>query len=119
MADCGVAYSLSRSGNVWDNAAMETVRGGGLGFGREAFIAWCEDNDVDCPFSGARNRRLPDQVQAELAEGACESAGATVYNWSRRRQVFGKPATPRARTALDVRPMHSHSAFDTAAETHL
>ncbi len=74
MADHGIACSLSRSGNVWHNAEMETVRGGGLGFGREALIAWCEDNDVDCLFSRAGNRRLLDQIQAELAEAANERA---------------------------------------------
>lgn len=74
MADHGVVCSLSRSGNVRDNAAMETVRGGSLGFGREALIAWCTDNDVDCLFSRTRNRRLLDQMQAELAEAANASA---------------------------------------------
>jgi len=47
---------------------------GGSGFGREALIVWCTDNDVDCLFSRTRNRRLLDQMQAELAEAANASA---------------------------------------------
>ena len=73
------------------------------GFAREALMAWCEQNRVDYLFGLARNGRLVDQIEAELAEAAIESAATgaparrfkdflwtTLDSWSRRRRVVGK-----------------------------
>lgn len=73
------------------------------GFAREALMAWCEDNAVDYLFGLARNGRLVEQIEAELAEAAIESAATgaparrfkdflwtTLDSWSRRRRVVGK-----------------------------
>jgi hypothetical protein len=50
------------------------------GFAREELMAWCEANSVDYLFGLARNRRLLDEVEAELATAAAE------------HQQTGKPA---------------------------
>jgi hypothetical protein len=73
------------------------------GFARETLMAWCEANRVDYLFGLARNVRLVEQIESELAEAAVESAltGAparrfkdfmwtTRDSWSRRRRVVGK-----------------------------
>jgi hypothetical protein len=73
------------------------------GFAREALMAWCEANGVDYLFGLARNVRLVEQIESELAEAARESAitGAparrfkdfpwtTRDSWSRRRRVVAK-----------------------------
>lgn len=73
------------------------------GFAREAVIAWCEQNQVDYLFILARNGRLVDQTEAELAEAAIESAATgaparrfedflwmTLDRRSRRQRVVGK-----------------------------
>jgi hypothetical protein len=73
------------------------------GFAREALMAWCEQNRVDYLFGLARTGRLVDQIEAELAEAAIESAATgaparrfkdflwtTLDSWSRRRRVVGK-----------------------------
>jgi hypothetical protein len=73
------------------------------GFAREALMAWCETNGVDYLFGLARNVRLVEEIEAELAEAAEESARTkaparrfkdftwtTRQSWSRRRRVVGK-----------------------------
>ena len=50
------------------------------GFAREALMAWCETHTVDYLFGLARNRRLLDEIKAELAEAKGE------------QQHTGKPA---------------------------
>jgi hypothetical protein len=73
------------------------------GFAREALMAWCEENRVDYLFGLARNVRLVEEIAAELAEAADESAATgasarrfkdfmwtTRDSWSRRRRVIGK-----------------------------
>jgi hypothetical protein len=73
------------------------------GFAREALMAWCEENRVDYLFGLARNIRLVEEIAAELAEAAEESAATgasarrfkdflwtTRDSWSRRRRVIGK-----------------------------
>jgi hypothetical protein len=73
------------------------------GFAREALMAWCEENRVDYLFGLARNVRLVEEIAAELAEAAEESAATgasarrfkdflwtTRDSWSRRRRVVGK-----------------------------
>ncbi len=78
------------------------LRGDG-GFAREVLMAWCEANRVDYLFGLARNARLVEEIAAELAEAAEESAATgasarrfkdflwtTRDSWSRRRRVVGK-----------------------------
>jgi len=73
------------------------------GFAREPLMAWCEQNRVDYLFGLARNVRLVEQIEGELAEAAEESVvtGAparrfkdflwtTLDSWSCRRRVVGK-----------------------------
>lgn len=83
--------------------AVRIVLRADSGFAREALMAWCEQNRVDYLFGLARNARLVDQIEAELAEAAIESAATgaparrfkdflwtTLDSWSRRRRVVGK-----------------------------
>ena len=73
------------------------------GFAREELMAWCEANGVDYVFGLARNRRLLDEIEAELAQakGEHQQTGkparrfkdfvyATLDSWSRSRRVIGK-----------------------------
>jgi hypothetical protein len=73
------------------------------GFARESLMAWCEENGVDYLFGLARNARLVEEIEAELAAAAAESAGtraaarrfkdflwSTRDSWSRRRRVVAK-----------------------------
>jgi DDE family transposase len=73
------------------------------GFAREELMAWCEANGVDYLFGLARNSRLTDAIQAELAAAAAEHEQtgnparrfkdftyATLDSWSRSRRVIGK-----------------------------
>ena len=73
------------------------------GFAREELVAWCEANSVDYLFGLARNRRLLDEVEAELAAAAAEHQQTgkparrfkdftytTLDSWSRVRRVIGK-----------------------------
>jgi hypothetical protein len=73
------------------------------GFAREELMAWCEANGVDYLFGLARNRRLLDEIAAELqaAEAEHQQTGqparrfkdftyATLDSWGRSRRVIGK-----------------------------
>ena len=73
------------------------------GFAREELMAWCEANSVDYLFGLARNHRLLDEVEAELAAAAAEHQQTgkparrfkdftytTLDSWSRVRRVIGK-----------------------------
>ena len=73
------------------------------GFAREELMAWCEANGIDYLFGLARNRRLLEQIAAELqaAEAEHKQTGkparrfkdftyATLDSWSRSRRVIGK-----------------------------
>ena len=66
-------------------------------------MAWCEASGVDYLFGLARNRRLLDEITAELAqaEGEHQQTGkparrfknftySTLDSWSRSRRVIGK-----------------------------
>jgi hypothetical protein len=50
------------------------------GFAREELMAWCEANGVDYLFGLARNRRLLDEIAADLQAAEAE------------HQQTGKPA---------------------------
>lgn len=73
------------------------------GFCREALMAWCEKNRVDYVFGLARNKRLVEEIYAELAwaEEDARQTGkparrykeflwTTRESWSRRRRVIAK-----------------------------
>ena len=73
------------------------------GFAREELMAWCEASGVDYLFGLARNRRILDEITAELAqaEGEHQQTGkparrfknftySTLDSWSRSRRVIGK-----------------------------
>lgn len=73
------------------------------GFAREGLMAWCEANGVDFLFGLARNSRLVEQIQGELAGAEAEAVRSgkaarrfadfrwtTRESWSRRRRVIGK-----------------------------
>ena len=66
-------------------------------------MAWCEANGVDFVFGLARNARLVDEIDVELAQAEAEAAAtgkparrfkdfrySTLDSWSRRRRVIGK-----------------------------
>jgi hypothetical protein len=101
------------------------------GFAREELMAWCETNGVDYLFGLARNRRLLDAIEAELAAAAAEHQQtgkparrfkdftyATLDSWRRSRRVIGKAehlgkgANPRfivtsiERSAIDAQTLY-------------
>ena len=74
-----------------------------LGFAREALMAWCGANRVDCLSGLARNTRLAAMIESELvaASSAAEASGkparhfkefrwSTLDSWSRERRVIAK-----------------------------
>ncbi|MBV8653833.1 MAG: IS1380 family transposase [Alphaproteobacteria bacterium] len=84
-------------------SAVRIVLRADSGFAREPLMAWCEANGVDYLFGLARNERLGDEIVAELAEAAAQSAATgqparrfkdlmwtTRKSWSRRRRVVAK-----------------------------
>ena len=73
------------------------------GFAREDILAWCEANRVDYVFGLARNRRLVERIENELAWAEDDSLRTgkparrfteflwiTRDSWSRRRRVVAK-----------------------------
>jgi Transposase DDE domain group 1 len=73
------------------------------GFAREAFMSWCEANDVEFLFGLAKNQRLVGEITAELAAAEKESqttgqparcfkefSWSTRDSWSRQRRVIAK-----------------------------
>ena len=73
------------------------------GFCREALMAWCEQNRVDFLFGLARNARLTDEIETEMAAARAEAEAtgkparrfrdftwSTLDSWSRRRRIIGK-----------------------------
>ena len=92
---------VSRVRAAWPE--VEIVIRGDSGFCRESIMKWCEDNNVDYLFGLARNNRLVEEIEAEMAEARVmyESSGEasrrfkdfryqTLKSWSRDRRVVGK-----------------------------
>jgi Transposase DDE domain group 1 len=96
-----VARIVARIRKRWPRARI--LLRADSGFAREALMSWCEANRVDFLFGLARNARLVEEIRAELAEAAAESAAtekparrfrdfswSTLDSWSRYRRVIGK-----------------------------
>jgi Transposase DDE domain group 1 len=73
------------------------------GFARDELMSWCEENEVDYLFGLAKNNRLIQEIEAELAAAAAEGQAtgmptrrfkdftyATLGSWRRIRRVVGK-----------------------------
>ncbi len=73
------------------------------GFAREELMAWCEHNKVDYLFGLAKNARLLQRIEEQMAEAKAEYLRTgkparrfadfmytTLKSWSRRRRVVGK-----------------------------
>ena len=73
------------------------------GFCREAIMAWCEAHDVDFVLGLAKNERLIQEIESELAQAKCQYDATqqaarvfkdfhyqTLDSWSRSRRVIGK-----------------------------
>jgi len=82
---------------------IEIVIRADSGFCREAIMAWCETNDVGFVLGLAKNDRLVDEIEGELAEAKSQydakQQPARVFkdflyrtreSWSRERRVVGK-----------------------------
>ena len=92
---------VSRVRAAWPD--VEIVIRGDSGFCRENIMKWCEENNVDYLFGLARNNRLVEEIEPEMAEAKImyESSGEasrrfkdfryqTLKSWSRDRRVVGK-----------------------------
>lgn len=97
------------------------------GFCREAIMAWCEAQGVDYLFGLARNTRLVEIIQGELADAHLRylqtGAAARVFadfpyrtrdSWSRERRVVGKaeylPKGPNPRFVVTSLPATERAA---------
>ena len=73
------------------------------GFCRETIMAWCEVNDVDFVLGLAKNKRLNQEIESELAQAQRQYEETqqaarvfkdfeyqTLKSWSRSRRVIGK-----------------------------
>ncbi len=102
------------------------------GFCREAIMAWCEANEVDFVLGLAKNERLIQEIESELAHAKCQyeetKQAARVFkdfryqtldSWSRSRRVIGKAehlakgANPRfVVTSLSVEAFDAKSLYE-------
>ena len=82
---------------------VEIAIRGDSGFCREAIMAWCEANNVDFVLGLAKNKRLTQEIESELAQAMCQFDATqqparifkdfryrTRTSWSRSRRVIGK-----------------------------
>jgi Transposase DDE domain group 1 len=102
------------------------------GFCRETIMAWCEANKVDFVLGLAKNKRLVEEIESELAQVKCQyddtqrSARVfkdfdyqTLKSWSRSRRVIGKAehlakgANPRfVVTSLSAEAFDAQSLYE-------
>ena len=105
---------------------------GDSGFCREAIMAWCEANNVDFVLGLAKNKRLIQEIENELAQAKCRfdatQQPARVFkdfryrtrtSWSRSRRVIGKAehlakgANPRfVVTSLSAEAFDARSLYE-------
>lgn len=96
-----IARIIKRIRSRWPKVAI-TLRGDS-GFARDELMAWCEENHVDYVIGLARNKRLAEFIQEELAEAKQRSKATdeavrifkdfryqTLASWSCERRVVGK-----------------------------
>ncbi len=82
---------------------VEIAIRGDAGFCREAIMAWCEANNIDFVLGLAKNERLIQEIESELAQAKCQFDATqqparvfkdfryrTQTSWSRSRRVIGK-----------------------------
>ncbi len=82
---------------------VQIVIRGDSGFCRERIMAWCEANDVGYVLGLAKNKRLIQEIDNELAQAKCQYNATqqasrvfadfryqTLDSWSRSRRVIGK-----------------------------
>ena len=127
-----VARIVARIRERWP--AVEIVLRADSGFAREGLMAWCEVNGVDYVFGLARNRRLVERIDADLAGAereACLSGQTTRRfadfpwptrkSWSRERRVVakaewiaGRGANPRfVDTSLSTAAIDRRDLYET------
>ncbi len=102
------------------------------GFCREEIMAWCEANDVDFVLGLAKNERLIQEIESELAQAKCQYHDTrqaarvfkdfdyqTLDSWSRSRRVIGKAehlakgANPRfVVTSLSIEAFDAKSLYE-------
>lgn len=128
-----LARIVARIRARWPDVAI-TIRADS-GFCREDLMAWCENNDVDYVLGLARNNRLQEAIEAELAQAKelCEQTGepARVFkdftyktrkSWSRERRVIGKaehlPAGPNPRFIVTSKEKEEVQAHDLYEQTY-
>jgi hypothetical protein len=96
-----IARLVARIRQRWP--AVRVLLRADSGFAREALMAWCENNGVDFLFGLAKNNRLVDEIEAELAAAQEQSQRTghparrfkdftwrTRDSWSRARRVVAK-----------------------------
>ena len=111
---------------------VEIVIRGDSGFCREAIMAWCEANNVDFVLGLAKNKRLTQEIESELAQAKCRFDATqqparifkgfryrTRASWSRSRRVIGKAehlakgANPRfVVTSLSAEAFDARSLYE-------
>ncbi len=111
---------------------VEIVIRGDSGFCREHIMAWCEANEVDYVLGLAKNERLNEAIEDELAQAGrrFEETGQsarvfkdftyqTLQSWSRPRRVVGKAehlakgANPRfVVTSLSAEAFDARSLYE-------
>ena len=111
---------------------VEIAIRGDAGFCREAIMAWCEANNVDFVLGLAKNERLIQEIESELAQAKCQfdatQQPARVFkdfryrtrtSWSRSRRVIGKAehlakgANPRfVVTSLSAEAFDARSLYE-------
>ena len=121
---------VSQIRKQWPN--VEIVIRADSGFCRDAIMAWCEANGVDFVLGLAKNDRLIQEIESELAQAKCQygatQQAARVFkdfryqtreSWTRSRRVIGKAehlakgANPRfVVTSLSAEAFDARSLYE-------
>ncbi|MFB3113023.1 MAG: IS1380 family transposase [Gemmatimonadales bacterium] len=111
---------------------VEIAIRGDAGVCREAIMAWCEANNIDFVLGLAKNERLIQEIESELAQAKCQFDATqqparvfkdfryrTQTSWSRSRRVIGKAehlakgANPRfVVTSLSAETFDARSLYE-------
>ena len=95
------------------------------GFARDELMSWCEENEVDYLFGLAKNNRLIQEIETELAAAAAEGQAtgkparrfkdftyATLGSWRRIRRVVGKAEwVPPSKSQSDKKEGEANPRF--------